>query len=549
MPLELPLEKFYQWEKETPYKTFLKQPFHGRLRALMWSDVSRQVRSMASFLMLQDFPSGSNIAIYSKNSAYWIMADLAIWLSGHISVPLFPNLDGPSTKSLLEHSETQLIFLEKGKNWESLKDHLPKKLPKVFLPPHKEKMDLLWEKICTEYEPFTQNVLRKGDEVATIIYTSGTTGSPKGVMHTFSSFATGAQNILNIVELKGEQHFFSYLPLAHVAERVLIEVGSLYVNATISFLENKNTFPENLKKARPTVFLAVPFIWEGLQKKILQKISQKKLNVLLKIPFLKNYIKRKMKNAIGLKRTQFFLSGAASLKEELLHWFNELDISIIECYGMTENLTYSHGNLEAPQFFGSVGKPYPDVEVKFSEDGEILVKSPCNLKGYYKDPERTLNELQGSFFKTGDLGKQDSEGRLIISGRKKDIFKTTKGLYVSPKTVEKLFYPSPVIQQICVVGDSLPSPIALITLDKEDSQFTKEEIAKILLAHKEKVNEQLLDHETINKIVILRETWDDNNGMLTPTLKVRRNVIEENFKKYYQKWYDLEEEVIWEEET
>jgi len=547
MTLELPLQKFYQREKETPYKTFLKQSYRGKWKDLMWSEVSQQVRSMATFLMLQQFSPGSNIAIHAKNSAYWIMADLAIWLSGHVSVPFYPNLDGPGLKSLIQHSEAQLIFLEKGKNWETIKDYLPKSLPKVFFPPHQEKLHFLWEKICLEHKPFNQNIFRKGDEVATIIYTSGTTGLPKGVMHTFSSFAIGAKNILDLVNPKGDQHFFSYLPLAHVAERSLIEVGSLYVNATISFLENKNTFENNLKKVKPTVFLAVPFVWETIQSKILEKIPQQKLDFLLKIPFLKSYIKLKIKKSLGFSKIQYAFTGAASIKKELLLWFNELDIPIIECYGMTENLSYSHGNFEAPEFFGSVGKAYPNVEVKLGQEGEILINSPCNLKGYYKDPEQTLEKLQGSFFKTGDIGKIDKGGHLTITGRVKDIFKTSKGKYVSPSPIENLLSHTALIKQICLVGDSLSQPMALTLLNVDFSIHTREEINKELLKEMESVNKKLPSYEKIQKIIVLKETWTEDNGLLTPTLKIKRNKLEAKFKKFFQKWYNLEDIIVWEE--
>ena len=546
MEFKLPLEQFYHWEKETPYKTYLRQPHKGRWKSLMWIEVSKQVRSVASFLMVQDLPSRSNIAICSKNSAYWVMADLAIWLSGHVSIPLFPNLDPASLDKLLEHSEAQMIFIEKGKDWEKLKSVFPKDLKKVFLPPHHDQMDLSWEKICSEYRPFNQNIKREGSEVATIIYTSGTTGQPKGVMHTFDSFSYAAKNVLEIINLEGEQHFFSYLPLAHVAERTLIEIGSLYINASISFLENKATFPENLRKVEPTIFLAVPFIWESIQTKILKKLPQNKLSFLLKIPVLNNFIKKRLKKKIGFSRVQFAITGAAPINKELLEWYEDLGISIIECYGMTENLTYSHGNLEAPNYFGTVGKPYPDVEVQIASDGEILVKSPCNFKGYFKDPERTLSELQGNFFKTGDLGETDDQGRLKIIGRKKDIFKTTKGKFISPKSIEGLYLKSPLIKQVCVVGHGLPGPLALVVLEEECSGFPAEAVTKELFTLKESVNQTLQSHDKVLKVIVIKDEWNDENGLLTPTLKLKRTPIENKFKKLFEKWLKSDKEVLYE---
>ena len=548
MEFKLPLEQFYHWEKETPYKTYLRQPYKGRWKDLMWIEVSKQVRSIASFLMLQDLPPASNIAICSKNSAYWVMADLAIWLSGHISVPFFPNLDPLSLESLLKHSEIQMIFIERGQDWEKIKDVFPKKLKKVFLPPHNDKMDLSWEKICSEFRPFNQNIKREGHEIATIIYTSGTTGQPKGVMHTFDSFSYAAKNVLEIINLEGEQHFFSYLPLAHVAERALIEIGSLYINASISFLENKATFPENLRKVQPTIFLAVPFIWESIQTKILQKLPQNRLSFILKIPILNNFIKKRLKKKIGFSRVQFAITGAAPINKELLEWYEILGISIIECYGMTENLTYSHGNLESPKYFGTVGKPYPEVEVQLASDGEILVKSPCNFKGYFKDPERTLKDLQGSFFKTGDLGETDEQGRLKILGRKKDIFKTTKGKFISPKNIESFYQESPLVKQVCVVGSGLPGPLALVVLENMEIGFPSEVIKKDLFGLKESINKNLQNHEKIEKVIIVKNEWTDENGLLTPTLKLKRTPIENKFKKFFEKWLEDEKDVIFENE-
>ena len=199
----------------------------------------------------------------------------------------------------------QLVFLEKGKDWEKTKNAFPKELKKIFLPPHHDKMALSWDKICSEYMPFNQNIKREADEIATIIYTSGTTGQPKGVMHTFGSFSYAARNILEMINLKGEQHFFSLPPLAHVAERALIEVGSLYINASISFLENKTTFPENLRKTQPTIFLAVPFIYgRAFKPKFCKNLAKR--NFLF-------YLKNSPTRSIHQKKAQkenWFLKGS-----------------------------------------------------------------------------------------------------------------------------------------------------------------------------------------------------------------------------------------------
>ena len=213
---------------------------------------------------------------------------------------------------------------------------------------------------------------------------------------------------------------------------------------------------------------------------------------------------------------------------------------------MTENLTYSHGNLESPNYFGTVGKPYPEVEVQLASDGEILVKSPCNFKGYYKDPERTLNELQGSFFKTGDLGEADEQGRLKILGRKKDIFKTTKGKFISPKSIEASYLKSHLIKQVCVVGNGLPGPLALVVLEEIYTSFPTEEIKKELFSLKESINQDLQNHEKIEKVIIIKDEWSDENGLLTPTLKLKRSPIENKFKNLFEKWLKDEKDVIYE---
>jgi long-chain acyl-CoA synthetase len=379
----------------------------------------------------------------------------------------------------------------------------------------------------------------------TIIYTSGTTGNPKGVVHTYHNFAYAVKVGKDYFGLKdGEDRLFSYLPLSHIAERMLIEMAGLYVNAEIWFAESLDLFVQNLAEAQPTIFLAVPRIWTKFQMGILAKLPQNKLNILLSIPVVNNLIRNKVKKGLGLANCKHYITGAAPIPASLVNWWAKLGVVIEEVYGMTENCAISHCN-KPPQYkVGTQGKPFPGTDVRFSEVGEILVKVPCNMVGYYKEPELSAEALKDGWLHTGDKGVVDADGFLNITGRVKEIFKTDKGKYVAPAPIEMKLSRNQYIEQICVVGAFMPQPMALVVLSADGKAMDVSVISETLKETLAIVNEKLEKHERLKKIVVVKEDWTVENGLLTPSLKIKRGPIEKKYQPNYESWYSHTVEVV-----
>lgn len=539
-----PLEMFYHWEKETPNKLYMRQPINGEWYHWTWSETATQVRKMAAYLKSLDFPANSKIATLSKNCAHWIISDLAIMMAGHVSVPLYPNLKAESITQILEHSEAKLLFVGKLDDFESMRPGVPKDLPCIAFPFYSEEGYPVWDDLIQDVEPMTENVVREPNELATIIYTSGTTGMPKGVMHKFYNFSFATSNAVPLLGLATEERFFSYLPLCHIAERLLVEMGSLYSGGMVSFAESLDTFAQNLADTKPTAFLGVPRIWTKFQQGILGKLPQKKLNVLLSIPLVSSLIKKKIKSGLGLQEARNIFTGAAPTPVSTLKWFERLGIPIQEAYAMTENCCYSHVTLNDGIKFGSVGKALPHCEVKLSEENEILIKHVALMDGYYKEDKQTEETIKDGWLHTGDEGHIDAEGYLKITGRVKDLFKTSKAKYVAPAPIEMKLSANKNIEQVCVVGTGLPQPIALITLSEYGKSRPVEDVYGSLETTLNIVNPKFESHERLKKIVVLDKEWTIENNLLTPSMKIKRNEVERIYKDNYTTWYEKDGHIV-----
>lgn len=541
-----PLEKLYHWEQQIPEKVYLRQPIEGKWIEFSWKQSAEEVRKMAAYLKSLHLPAGSKIGIFSKNCAHWIMADLAIMMAGYVSIPLYPNLSAGSINQILLHSETSVLFVGKLDGFESMKAGIPPTIKCISFPYYEHQEYVNWNDLVKGIEPLKENVIRLPQELATIIYTSGTTGIPKGVMHNFHSFAFACTHALELAGVGSESRFFSYLPLSHIAERLLVEMGSIYSGGTVSFVESIETFSRNLRDTEPTVFLAVPRIWAKLQEEIFKKIPQSILNLLLAIPVVSTLVKRRIKQTLGLHKATNIFTGAAPTPVSLLEWFKKLDLHIQEAYAMTENCCYSHVTLNNQIKIGYVGKALPHCDVKLSATSEILIKHEASMLGYYKEEGQTKEVFtEDGYFKTGDIGEIDSEGYLKITGRVKDIFKSSKGKYIAPLPIELKLMSHLLIEQVCVVGEGLAQPMALIVLSagakKYDQPYISNELGNFLFM----INNSLDQHEIIHKIVIVKENWSMENGFLTPTLKIKRLIIEKQYAKFYNQWFALSLNVIW----
>tara|TARA_B000000532_G_scaffold243295_2_gene239104 strand:+ start:83 stop:1744 length:1662 start_codon:yes stop_codon:yes gene_type:complete len=537
-----PLEMMYRWEKEKPNQLYLSQPIEGIWHNWTYQETMLQVRKMASYIKSLNLEKQSKIAILSKNCAHWIMTDLAIMMSGHVSVPLYPNLSADTLKKILIHSGSKLLFVGKLDDFNKMKGGIPKEMDCITYPFYSEDYPK-WNDLLEGVSPLEESIVRNDNELATIIYTSGTTGDPKGVMHKFYNFGFATTNAVQALSLN-EESFFSYLPLCHIAERLLVEMGSIYSGGKVYFAESLETFTSNLSEASPTVFLGVPRIWTKFQQGILSKLPQKKLNILLSIPLISSLIKKKIQKGLGLSRANNIFTGAAPTPSPLINWFATLGVIIQEAYAMTENTCYSHVSFKNNIKIGSVGQALPFCEVKLSEENEILIKHDALMDGYYKDEEQTSQTIKDGWLFTGDEGEIDQKGFLTITGRVKDIFKTSKGKYVAPSPIEMKISSNKNIEQVCVVGNGLPQPIALITLSEIGSNKEKSDLISSLTDTLQIVNLKLDSHERIHRVVVLHEEWTIENSLLTPTLKIKRKSIEKIYKENYVFWYDSEHEIF-----
>lgn len=538
MNYTLPLDQFYHWEQTKPDSIYLSQPIEGQSRTWTWSETGREARQMAAYLRSLHLPPGSNIGLISKNCAHWIIADLAIMMAGHTSVPLYPNLTPESIRKILVHSECPLLFVGKLDSWESMKPGVPEHVRCVSFPfyPHEEYEQ--WYDLIQNQKPLLENIQRKADELMTIIYTSGTTGMPKGVMHSFATVAFAITEGVRFIGLTEKERFFSYLPLAHVGERLVVEMGSLYAGGTVYYAESIDSFSKNMQEAQPTVFLGVHRIWKKFQEGILARLPQPRLNLLLRIPILSGIVKKKIKQGLGFTHARAILTAATPTPPELIRWYKRIGITLLEGYSMTENFGYSHANPPERIKIGTVGCPLPFSEVRLGEHQEVQVRNAAAMLGYYKEPELTREMFTpDGFMRTGDEGSIDAEGYLTITGRTKDIFKTSKGKYVVPAPIELRLASENEIEFCCVTGTSLPQPIALVTLSEGGKVLPRETLLSLLGEKRLAINATLDAHEQLEKIIVITDAWTPDNDMLTPTFKLKRNEIERAYKDQMEDWY------------
>ena len=531
------------------------QPLGGdKVRSYTWEEVADEAYRMAGYLQAQGVQTGDRVALVSKNCAEWIMADLAIWIAGGVSVPLYPTLVADSVKLILEHSESKILFVGKLDDWDMMKDGVAADIKQIafsLAPDEVLAKAPVWTDIVAEQAPLAEPAKPGPEDLATIIYTSGTTGVPKGVMHQYQSLSSVGDKVIQVYDLEPADRMISYLPLSHVAERAAVEMALLYTGNTVYFAESLDTFGEDIKRAKPTLFFAVPRIWSKFYQKASEAVPPQKLNTLLKIPLLNRVIKKKVLGAMGLDECRVALSGAAPLSTEIITWFNKLDLEILEVYGMTENFGWSHTTEEGDQRIGWVGTPNDGVECRIGEAGEVEVRSVGNMSGYYKQPDLTAEVLsEDGWLKTGDVGEIDDRGRLRITGRIKEIFKTEKGKYVAPAPIENRLGSQPGVELACVIGSNMAQPVALLNLTPEEQEklgkgAEKDHFTKSLEELLERVNKQLDPHERLNCLVICKTPWTVENGLITPTLKLKRNEIEKHYAADLPEW-GKSRGVIWE---
>jgi long-chain acyl-CoA synthetase len=540
--LSTPLSRLQYWVETRPEQVFLRQPIAQGWQELTFSQVWDRASRLAHYLSF--LPARSPVAIYSLNCADWIVVDIAILMAGHVSIPIYPTAGESTIDYILKHSDVKLAFIGKLLDWEN-KSHCFTNIQTLSFFSGKPNMTMIDEII--EPQSLLPEVFQpKPNDLTTIVYTSGTTGHPKGVMLSYRAISSALSTVEQVFQIDHSDRFFSYLPLAHVAERMAVEMASIYFGATVSFVQSLDHFSQNLRSVKPTIFFAVPRIWLKLRQGIESRLGGKYLTrLLLAMPILGHWLKRKLRRLLGFSETRLALSAAASLPKDTLDWFDHLGIEICEAYGLSETAGFSHINLPGKRRSGSVGQPFPNAECMIAKNGEILLKNPSLMEGYYKQPELSAQAIQDGWFRTGDLGQEDSEGYLYITGRVKDIFKTSKGKYVSPTPIENKLIGALNVDHLCVFGANLPQPVAVAVVLKDWTPSFKKQFETKALKVLQQINLQLEKHERIRQLYIVNEDWNTDNGLLTPTLKMRRQPIEERYQSLVQAHRSSRKIIIW----
>jgi long-chain acyl-CoA synthetase len=538
-----PLASFSKLVQQHPDKPYLHQPINRQLKIFSWSDVDDSARRIAFSLQKMGLSKGDKIGILSKNCAEWFIADLAIMMAGMISVPIYYTANRETIQYIIEESNTKAIFVGKLDGLVEAREGIAQQIPIITFPYPSISGQYSWQ-LLLENQPLEHVHAAELQDTMTLVYTSGSTGRPKGVVTSYQNLAAAALETAARVKTNANDHVLSYLPLAHITERSVVENLSFYSGFSIFFVESLDTFIDDLKVAQPNVFGSVPRLWTKFQGEILNQIPDNKLQLLLKIPIIKQVIARKIRISLGLNNARMFFSGTAPISPGILQWYERIGISISEAWGMTEtsgmscvNYPYQAGAL------GSIGKPIACVEMKIGDSQEILIRGAAVFKKYYKNDEATNASFIGGWFRTGDVGVETLDGDFKVIGRIKEQFKTAKGKYVAPVPIESLLGRNLEIEQVCVFGQGRKQPIALVVIHSQNKQ-SNSFITQSLLTTLNETNSKLESHQTLDHLIILKSNWTIENNLLTPTLKIKRKEIEANFKHYLTE--PLAEKIIWE---
>ncbi len=557
-PSKLILDYIYLHEKERAEQVYLTQPLGGgRVVDYTWAQAMDQARRMATHLQSLGFAPGARIAILSKNCAHFFMTELAIWMAGYTTVAIFPTESAQTIRFVLEHSESSLLFVGKLDTWPDQEPGVPAGMPRIAFPLAPATPYETWDAITARSAPMAGQPHRAGTDLAMLIYTSGSTGQPKGVMHSFERITAAtelavAQSMSQNLGDNQVHRVLSYLPLAHVFERAVVECTSFISGQLhVFFAESLDTFALDLQRARPTIFVSVPRLWLKFQQAVFAKLPQKKLDFLLRIPVVKKIIAKKILTNLGLDQTISAFSGSAPLPADLIRWYRSLGLQLLEGLGMTEDFAYSH--TATPRFSepGYVGVANPGVQARISPEGEILVKSPGQLVGYYKRPDLDAESFtEDGFFRTGDLGSVAADGQLKITGRIKELFKTSKGKYVAPAPIENMINNHAMVEISLVGGSSHEAAFAMVVLaedirPRQKDAAVRAEVQRALTTLLAEVNSQVADYEKLKFIVVADQPWQIENGMLTPTMKIKRTNIESAIEPKLDAWYAANQPVQW----
>lgn len=574
-----------------PKDEFMLYKSEGRYVPLSTQEFGDWVKYFALGLHELGFAAGDKLIILASNSPNWVMTDFACLSLGGVTVPIYTTLTPEQVKYIIEDSDARVVVVgdrELREKIEAVRRDLPDLYHLITFesdtPVGYTTLEQMFErgkKVDEENPDLYENLALavKPDDLATIIYTSGTTGPPKGVMLTHHNLVSNAKSTLSVVEIFNEDILLSFLPLSHSLER-WATYCYFYKGVTIGYAESLETLAENMLEIRPTVMVNVPRVLEKIYARVMEnvlassRLRKKIFFWALKVG--KDYgrreirhqpiprlleAKRKLANKLVFSkihartggRARLFVSGGAALSKDIGEFFYALGLRVLEGYGLTETSPVVSCNSFDALKFGSVGKPIPGVEVKIAEDGEILVRGPNVMRGYYKKEAATEEALAGGWFYTGDVGHFDEEGFLVITDRKKDILVTSGGKNVAPQPIENILKLNPYIANAVVVGDNQRFISALIVPEFEKLEayaknsgivfesradlIAREEVQNFLLAEVDRSTPHLASYEKIKKIALLERDFEVAEGEMTPSLKVKRNIVEQKYNTLINSLY------------
>jgi long-subunit acyl-CoA synthetase (AMP-forming) len=370
-------------------------------------------------------------------------------------------------------------------------------------------------------------------------------------MHSFHTMCEPGRRFLGTFSVNRSDRMLSYLPLAHAFERYVVETGTLLTGFHVYFAESLDTFVHDIRRARPTLFVSVPRLWQKFQLGVFSKMPEERLNLMMKVPVVRGFIRKKVLAGLGFDQVRIAGSGSAPIPAELIAWYRSLGLELLEGYGMSENFSYSHMTGPGDVKPGFVGTACEGVEHRLSDEGEVQVKSPGTMLGYFKAPEITAEMFtEDGFLCTGDRGEIDEQGRLKITGRVKELFKTSKGKYVAPAPIENRLLLHGDVELACVTGASQPQPFGMVMLSEQararaQDEEAKKRIAETLTEHLKSVNAELDQHEQLELLAVVTDEWTIENGLLTPTLKLKRSAIEDKYGPSIEGWYAKKEKIVW----
>jgi long-chain acyl-CoA synthetase len=515
------------WAEQCPEKVWLRDLGEEASEDYSWARAQAQINAIAAMLE-QRFGQSEKMVVLSKNRAHWVLADMAIIASGNVTVSMFTTLPGDIAEYIFGLTQTKVVFVGETSNWAKVSAVLPEDVLLITLPgvdieqPHEK-----WDDLLAQFESQKPEYQCQPDDMISLVFTSGTTGMPKGVIQTHESNLIPIRRFVSEFGLREQPRYFSYLPLSHIAERQIVEFSSMVACGEISFNESMETLTRDLQQTKPHMFFGPPRVWEQLQQAVIGKFGGKEaLEAALEAD--KEGIGQLVLQGLGFSEVEYCLTAAAPTPPALIHWWDALGLPLMEGFGQTEAMGVILSDPDNRRI-GSIGKPIGEVQYKITEQGELAVKADGCTPGYYKQPDKTAELIKDGWLHTGDKARVDEDGFVYITGRVKDYFKTIQGKFVAPPPIEGMFAKNPHAEQQCLLGRGFSKTVMIAVLTSEALQVDQEDLQESILATIREINAEIEKHARIGAVIVSREPWSIENEVLTPTLKIRREKVEERF--------------------